>query len=199
MRLQKHAPKNAAETTVMLRVAVQKIIIPIDRSKRLHSHRKTNPFPPNISLPLMQSLTHNSSSLYRQFFVAAVGPRHVPQFCTLPALSPLPACKMESMMARRRPVFSVAVRWCVGVIAEPWEKSALLYWFDFVVQTDLFKALLGRRIWSANATLVQGWSRYSCSTRIKALARPTVYVWDWRTCRDVLIPLFSHIHSTWRC
>ena len=120
MRLQKHAPKNAAETTVMLRVAVQKIIVPIiDPSKRLHSHRKTTPFPPNISLPLIQSLAHNLSSLYRQFFVAAVGPRHAPQFCTLPALSPLPSCKMESMMARRRPVFSVAVRWCVGVIAEP--------------------------------------------------------------------------------
>ena len=47
MRLQKHAPKNAAETIVMLRVAIQKIIVPIDRSIQTPSFSQENQLLPS--------------------------------------------------------------------------------------------------------------------------------------------------------
>lgn len=81
---------------------------------------------------------------------------HRPQFASLAALSPLSA--WEKAM--------VALVWLIcAVVAKARKYSSLLGWLGFIIQPHLFEAFFWSRfVWSINAALLKGGSRWSART-----------------------------------
>jgi len=79
---------------------------------------------------------------------------HTPQFGTLPALTPLPACEVERVVARCWP-FTAAVNSRVRVVTEAGEKAALFDRLGLVVQPNFLKAFLSCSIGTVKAAVLE--------------------------------------------